>query len=493
MKNLRLFVWIFIFAVLCNVACDKKDAPSDIPVVSQFVYDGMSMYYLWDEQMKSKKPTALDTDPKKYFGSLLYRLDRDKQWSFITDDVNQLLNDFSGEAARVIGFAPVVVNWVNRQRTYAVVRYVYPNSPAERAGLERGNVIWEINGAPITEQNSILLLESTGDVTFTVFDQKDRWLMDMSINVPTATRTVKVTPGSFVSNPVLFSDIYEIDGKKIGYLFYTAYRGNFNNYLFEVFSEFEEAGVTDLVLDLRYNPGGDVSAAIYLASMIAPKAEVEKRSIFTSMQYNDYVKGTSKFDGNYRLREYRPGFTDPFRANLDLSTVYIIATEFSASASELTTFCLRPFMNVVHIGGNTAGKNTASWTVHAYNDFEGRVQTVFSTSKYTAAEREELKNWAMQPIVAQYTDRGGKSFSATVGLIPDHRFDRLYELIPYDWTPIGDTEDYMFAKAISLITRQPYRAATRSISDRQLIDTELRSRSEEIRRRAVNLDNIPGL
>jgi hypothetical protein len=178
--------------------------------------------------------------------------------------------------------------------------------------------------------------------------------------------------------------------------------------------------------------------------------------------------------------------------------VYIIATEFSASASELTTFCLRPFMNnVVHIGGNTAGKNTASWTVHAYDrfttDYGHRAQRVREASNYTAAEREELKNWAMQPIVAQYTDKDGKYFSATVGLIPDHSFDRLLELIPYDWTPIGDTEDYMFAKAISLITRQSYRAATRSVSDRQLIDTELRSQSEELLRRAVNLDNIPGL
>ena len=497
MRSLHQFIWIFAIAVLFSISC-RSDDPTppnnngeEKPLlVSQFVYDGMSLFYLWNEQMLGREPTATDTDAKRYFESLLYR--PTDVWSWITDDVDALLRDFAGESARAFGFAPFGL-WINQAELIGVVRYVYPDSPAARAGMKRGDIILEINNRPITLANIDLLLGSTEETTFTIVD-----IVHQSFHV---RERVTLTQEPFVANPVLHSSVHRIDGRVIGYLFYTAFRSNFNEYLFEVFRKFQREGVTDLVLDLRYNPGGAVTAAIYLASLIAPAEDVRRNAVFTIMNYNrtqNAIFDRNGWDRSSRLGEYNADlFSNPIDANLNLDRVHIIATRFSASASELVIFCLDPFMNVVHIGENTSGKYTASWTVHAFDNFfvgegrnrQARAQIVYENP--TDVQRSELRNWAMQPIVGKYTDRDGNSFAAAGTLAPDVEMNVL-EFIrdPREWLPIGDRNDYLFSKAISLITGQPHTAATRSASDTQFIEFPLFSPQEMLLRRAVNVDNV---
>ena len=513
MKNLRQFLWIFAVVSILNVSCRKDDPdPSNNNndkeepslLVSQYlVYDGMALYYLWNEQMLGREPTEADTDARRYFESLLYR--PTDVWSWITDDINALMRNFAGgESARAFGFSPLHVTFTNQQnqvvRQVAFVRYVYPGTPATEVGLRRGDAISEINGSPVNSTNVGLLFaeSSLTSITLTVEDQYFQ-----------NPRQVTITPRAFAANPVLHSRVDSIGDRVIGYLFYTAFRGgtaasNFNEALFQVFANFKQSGVTDLVLDLRYNPGGEVSTAIYLASMIAPRAAVVNQEIFTTMNYNRLQN--EYFDLRGWERASRLGrfnddlLQDPLLANINPDgnlRVFIIATRWSASASELLTFGLRPFMgdnNVVHIGENTSGKYTVSWTVHAFDNFFvgtganriARAQRVHNPDDLTSAQREELRNWAMQPIVGTYTDRDGRDFVAAGTLIPN-------VAVPYsidNWVPIGDERDFLFATAISLITGQPHTAVTRSASGHHFINDQLFSPQEQQLRRAVNVDNI---
>lgn len=458
------------------------------PTVSQFVYDGLSLFYLWNEEMMNKIPTANDTDPAKYFKSLLYKTDIEHRWSWITNDVDELLKDFAGEATDAFGFMAYPI-WTDKTKTQLLgfIRYVYPNTPATEAKIVRGNVISKINGEKITLSNYNLLFGANKETTFTVLGQ--------NFENP---RDIKITLRSFSTDPVLYSHIYEIEGKKIAYLFYTGYRGNYNKSLYKAFSQFKQAGATDLVLDLRYNPGGDVSAATYLASLIAPKTAVENNSVFSVMSYNKFINelfDKNKWDRSYKLGEYdKSKDENPINANLNLNKVYIITTESSASASELTTFCLKPYMNVVHIGEKTSGKYTASWTLHAYDNFKkdgrSRAQPVYDASKLSEDEKTRLRNWAMQPIVGRYTDKDGKDFIADGALIPSYPIE-TQERSTETWKPIGNVNDYLFAKAISLITGKPYNVArVRNASDKHMIEAKLYSPTEELSRRAVILDNI---
>lgn len=455
----------------------------DINIVSQFVYDGMSLYYLWADEVKNKRPTVADVNPESYFYKILNNIDKQHHWSWITDDIESLLAEFEGESRDAFGFQPFPL-YLDESYTTVIgfIRYVFPGSPAEKAGLKRGDVIIKINGQTITVNNYTMMYGANSATTFTVLDQTF-----------SNQREVTVIPAKLSADPVLYSNIYEIEGKKIGYLFYTNFTENYNSSLYRVFSEFKAADVTDLVLDLRYNPGGGISAASYLASLIAPEENVRNRDVLTIMSYNSYVNSIydqykwerKEFLGNYNSSKY----PDPLGANLNLDKVYIIATSSSASASELVTFCLKPFMQVEHIGEKTSGKYTASWTIHPFDDFNKRAQPIYVASRLPSSEKEKLKNWGMQPIVGRYTDKNNNDFIATNGLVPDHLI-QSQEYNTTTWKPIGDIHDYLFAKAISLITGLPYETrSTRSVNQPQFKPAELYPTSESIRRQAVIIDN----
>lgn len=463
---------------------------TDINIVTQFVYDGMSLFYLWSNEVINKRPTSNDTDPEDYFYKILNDTDTQHGWSWITDDVESLMAGFQGESTDAFGFQPQAL-WYdsNMNRIVGFVRYVYPNTPAEKAGIKRGDIITHANGNLLTGNNYSIMYGANSKTTFTVLDQN--W---------ENPRDVEITPTKINTDPVLFSKVYEgegFNGRKVGYLFYTNFYENYNESLFHAFSEFKSSGITDLVLDLRYNPGGGISAATYLASLIAPLAEVQKRSVFTIMSYNDYVNEAydeNKWDRKDYLGDYNSSnYSNPINANVNNGNLnlYIITTSSSASASELLTFCLNPYMNVEQIGEKTSGKYTASWTIHAYNNYNGRVQSVYRETNLSDIEKNKLRNWAMQPIVGRYTDKDDKDFIATNGLIPNHPIAETNsnERNTAKWKPIGDTDDYLFAKAISLITGKPYTVSqTRSALNIQLHDTEFYSPMESVLREGVIID-----
>jgi hypothetical protein len=185
---------------------------------------------------------------------------------------------------------------------------------------------------------------------------------------------------------------------------------------------------------------------------------------------------------------------NPLTNNLDLPRIYIIATHDSYSAAELTTFCLKPYMNVIHIGNQTGGKYTASWTLHAYDGDLG--VPVYDATSLSTTEKETLKNWAMQPIVAIYTDKDGKDFSSTDGLIPDasNTFNEGFGYIDY-WTQLGDTKDVFLGQALYLITGDasykpvlPTKAAR--TADFPILSKQKLNNPKDFKMRSVILDNI---
>lgn len=435
----------------------KKDTPevnntSKINTVTRFVYDGLSTYYFWADEVAAKKPTTADSDPKEYFDKVLNTTDTQHRWSWITEDVDALLAGFSGKSLSFgygLGFLFI------DKKPYAYIKYVFPNSPAGKAGLQRLDFIGKLNDVDITTVNKnggtqisdrdLDLMYGNNTVKFTTYK--------LIGNKMVQDKEITITPDNSAKDPVLYSHIYTVGGKKVGYLFYTNFVENFNASLFNVFSQFKQEGVKELVLDLRYNTGGAVSSAIYLASMIAPRTVVQNKSPFIVMNYNRELN--NYFDSKKTDRKDYLGTYDseteknPLEANLDLKKVYIIATGDSYSASELITYCLRSHMNVVHIGNKTGGKYTASWTVHAYDTSKGA--TVYGTSELTAAQRSELQKWAMQPIVAMYANKEGNSFSSPGYLAPNYDLKEGFGYIDY-WKPIGDTKDVFLGQALYLIS-----------------------------------------
>ena len=451
----RLFIF-FPFLLVLLTACPKKDdveetKEDEIPLVSQFVYDGMSSYYLWSGGMLSKEPTVADKNPETYFSTLLSSVDTQHGWSWITDDVDALLAEFSG-SPKDFGWSLALYR-VSGSNTnvVGVVKYVFPNTPAANAGVVRGEIVNQIDGTNLTLSNYTRLFEGV-PVTVGIVNP-----------VTSTTRNLPLTPVLIETNPVLIDTVFKdqpaFAGKKIGYLFYTDFISEFNGKLFEAFTKFKSEGITDLVVDLRYNHGGAITAAAYLASLIAPRTVVESHSVFTTLTYNDFVNAAYQSQGVDRNAYFvNSGSQNPLAANLNLNKVYIIATDDSYSASELLAHCLKPYMDVVHIGSKTGGKFTGSWTIHAYDSYGNEAVPVYQASSLSNEEKQELKNWAMQPIVAIYKDKNGVDFSAAGALIPNYPIESI-EGDPSIWKPLGASNDYLVAKAVSLITGLPVAAS----------------------------------
>ena len=227
------------------------------------------------------------------------------------------------------------------------IGYVYLESPAQKAGLRRGDVIVAVNGTTLNKSNyqqyMSTLFYAGGGETFKIgyrrkiFDEKQGGY-DLVDGATT------LTTGSYKNSPILNS-MFIKDKKEnkfnIGYLVYLSFDLNFEEDLKYVIQQFKAEGITDLILDLRFNNGGSVELARYLAASIAGTSH--RSDVFMKMQRNSGADEYIRFgDGD----------------DLNLNSVRIICSEETASASELIINGLRGIDFPVKLfGSRTEGKN----------------------------------------------------------------------------------------------------------------------------------------
>ena len=143
--------------------------------------------------------------------------------------------------------------------------------------------------------------------------------------------------------PVQATKLYEVDGRKVGYIVFRTFVEPSVAALDESFTALRDAGATELVLDLRYNGGGLVSVAQHLASLIG--GERTNGKVLAEYVHND------------RHRELNSKLLFQPKPNaLNLTRLVVITTRASASASELIINGLRPYIPVVVVGDRTYGK-----------------------------------------------------------------------------------------------------------------------------------------
>lgn len=215
------------------------------------------------------------------------------------------------------------------------VRQVFKNSSAGQAGIKRGWKVLKVGG-----------LTPTNDQTFSA--ELGRILNNASVSFEFqqpdgTTKALTLTATDYKTDPIQAVNVFEREGKKIGYFCFTDFLGdNTANELNTVFNDFKAKGVTDLIIDLRYNGGGYVSLAQQLCNHLAPSAANGK--VMFSYQYNDKLSAYTKAT-NFSLKN-----------NINISKLVVITTKNSASASELLINSLKPHMEVKIVGANSHGK-----------------------------------------------------------------------------------------------------------------------------------------
>ena len=176
---------------------------------------------------------------------------------------------------------------------------------------------------------------------------------------------------------------------------YNRFSGSYDDQLNAVFADFKSEGISDLILDLRYNPGGFGYVAQYLGSMITGQFAGE---IFSRDQWNPKIQAEfDAFDEELVIERFPSKLRNGTDINsLNLNSVHIIVTGSSASASELIIAALSPYINVTTVGSKTYGKYTGSITLYDSEDF-------------TKDGVNPNHFYAMQPLVLEYTNSQGEN------------------------------------------------------------------------------------
>lgn len=427
MKKISYTLLIISVLFALFTGCEKNDATiidNTTIQVNNFIQAAMSDVYLWYNYLPNIDPN-FESDSKSYFNKLLYK---DDKWSYITDNVTEWENSLNG-IEKTYGYSLAFGSFVDSKGVdtgnyFAIVEYVYPNTPAKKAGFDRGSIITQVNGASITKDNYEQLLSSE---TITVTKGS------LTASGISNSGTITMTAQELNLDPVVLYKVIEKDGHKIGYLFYAQYIANFNNSLKAALDYFTTNQITDLIVDLRYNPGGQISAAQYLCSAIAPLSTVTSSKKLVTFQWND--KYQQYWTEEKITDQTTVLFDNSVPTKLGLNKVTILTGQGTASAAELTITGLKPYMNVTMVGDTTYGKYTASITL--------KPEDIYSDPSDYAG----FKNWGLQPIVLRYANAEGVT-NFVNGFAPDYLVSD--ELLPAQ--PLGDLSETLLKKAVENIT-----------------------------------------
>ena len=303
-----------------------------------------------------------------------------------------------------------------------VVEHVYPGSPAANAGLKRGDTISKVDGNTIPTPYVNGVYNEANAIQFTTQRNKlESGTGSVTIEGETYDRQIEddvaykytITAADYLPSPVAYSTVFEFEnkvaekiglsGKKVGYMAYLGFESDYDKELIEAMEELATEGITDLILDLRINGGGSVPTSTMLGSMLLSESYVgqtyatlkrnPKNTLFPKNQLNTECLITKNGLGEFKDKDL---------PNLNLPELWVIASNSTASASEMVIKGLEGLDVPVHIVGKTTNGKNCGMDV---------MEKTFGEYKYTYA-----------PITfMNYNAKGDNDYAD--GIKPDVNFD----------------------------------------------------------------------
>ena len=344
MRKLLVMVSTALLVVGCS--SDSSDSFGGEPTScsndgqKQFVLDALYDWYLWNADLPANLSIADYDTPEQLVIEVTETYGPQKPDGTPLDrfsSVGSLEADqqFFGEG-KYEGFG---FSWREEGGEMRMTG-VFAGSPADVAGIARGQTVSTLNGR--TYANIV-----GGEGIDTFFDSNDTVTFVMQ-RLDATTFSADVTKDIVTIPPVPQSRLINIgDGvPPVGYMEFRTFISTAEPRFATVFADFAAAGVTDIIIDMRYNGGGLVRTAEllgdYLGSVANPGA------VFSRTEFNaDRAPANNSIDL----------FANPAVANgLNTSRFIVIASGGTASASELVTNSLIPYADVWIVGENTFGK-----------------------------------------------------------------------------------------------------------------------------------------
>ncbi len=444
---------VAILSVSCFKDMDDTIQPASTLDIQNFIYRGLNYYYLYKADTPELANNAFanqgelenflnnyDT-PESLFDYLKSPQDR---FSNLFSDFRVIEDALSGISLSNGMEYGLVYYPDGSGNVFGYVRYVLPNTDAEAQGLKRGDLFTTIDGQQITQSNyNDLLAPTSYTIGLSNYD---------GANFTLTGQTALLNQVQYNENPVYKVKILNVNGEKIGYLMYNSFIKDYDSELNNAFAQFKAEGVTNLVLDLRYNGGGAVETATDLASMITG-------------QFNGKVFYKEFWNADRQAANAEDGLFDSSISNgsainsLNLNNVYILTTQRTASASELVINGLNPYINTVQVGDTTTGKFQASFLL-----YDAPAPT------FSRQEANPSHNYVMLPLVFKTSNVAGNTDYGD-GLFPQIALKENY----FNLGELGDENEPLLAAALFEIGGRPYNGKTNFKVLKEISDSKANS------------------
>ena len=302
----------------------------------------MQQEYLYYQDMPEENKLDFFKKPSEFLSSVVSQKDKKSGSTFSHID-SVYVTSRAASQTPTFGFEGSMVRASNG--SYGIrVLYVQENSPAKEVGLERGSLIIAANNKKINSSDLFYITAPEEAYLFTLGKFNETGFDTL--------QTVQMPAPRIVENENLYKwNIFEVNGKNVAYILYNEFGDNDTQNLSNMFSQLSGQTINDIVLDLRYNPGGYVNTAQLISTNLAPQEAMG--NVFLKMTHNDKINRTD-------ILNFEPGLLAG-AASLNYENLYIITSGNTASASEIVINCLKPYMagRLIQVGTATFGKNVA--------------------------------------------------------------------------------------------------------------------------------------
>ena len=369
--------------------------------------------YLWNDELADE-----DDLTSSYFLDAVSFLSKVR---FSEDNVSYI--DTACSVPLVDSGYELMLSQVNDTAYMALVTYIDPNSVAAQAGLQRGEWIMGVDGNFITSSTQELLSDgeahklTIGTYSIILVPGEDEE-EGVEQEVVTFDREVSL-PAAAGYHPEDLPTVAVIDNH-IGYMMYNSIAAENQSKVALASQTLSKAGITDMVLDLRYAYTGDLSGMQYLASVMAPATSLGTQLAQVQFAESRHMDGALPFLTSDQMGN---------GVNLNLNTLYIITSSSTSGIAEVLINCLKGVMNVVIVGQQTGG----------------------STAVACETYRDPSHDQKLHLAVCQIKDINGATEYVGTGFMPDFEASPLSSISGVK--PFGNPEETMLALALSAMNQ----------------------------------------
>lgn len=252
----------------------------------------------------------------------------------------------------------------NNSENYIYIVNVIEDTPAEKVGLQLYDKIIAMDGVDVTNT-------STTDFV-TMVKKNTNQVIKLTILREGVEMNIDITREKITLKSVS-STTYEVDNKKIGYIYISVFAANTDSQFSEALATLEESGIDSLIIDLRDNTGGHLTAVENMMSEFFDKTHI-------IYQIQDKKDVTKYYSTGKETKEY---------------PIAVLVNGNSASASEMLTAALQEEYGATVIGTNTYGKGT----VQEVQSTNSGVQYKLTTKKWLTPKGNWVNGVGISPDV----------------------------------------------------------------------------------------------